>query len=146
MWEDEDSGFPGASYSHSRHETGTGRTAGLNIEEERMQVQFNSDKNIAGVDARTAELEGVLTDQLDRFSERITRLEVHLSDVNSHKSGQDDKRCMLEARLAGRDPVVVTHNAATIEEAVDGAAGKLKRALDSTLGRLSEVDRNVRTI
>jgi uncharacterized protein (UPF0335 family) len=111
-----------------------------------MQVQFNSDKNIAGVDARTAELESVLTDQLDRFSERITRLEVHLSDVNSHKSGQDDKRCMLEARLAGRDPVVVTHNAATIEEAVNGAAGKLKRALDSTLGRLGEVDRNVRTI
>jgi hypothetical protein len=29
---------------------------------------------------------------------------------------------------------------------VDGAAGKLKRALDSTLGRLSEIDRNVRTI
>jgi uncharacterized protein (UPF0335 family) len=144
MWEDEDSDFRGASYSHSRHETGTRRS--LKIEEERMQVQFNSDKNIAGVDARTAELEGVLTDQLDRFSERITRLEVHLSDVNSHKSGQDDKRCMLEARLAGRDPVVVTHNAATIEEAVDGAAGKLKRALDSTLGRLSEIDRNVRTI
>ena len=78
---------------------------------------------------------------IDRFSDRITRIEVHLSDQNGDKSGQEDKRCMLEARLEGRQPTVVTHEAASLEEAVDGAADKLKRSLESTLERL-EVVRN----
>jgi hypothetical protein len=45
---------------------------------------------------------------------------------------------MMEARLAGRQPTAVTHNAATVELAVDGAAERLKRAVASTLERLAE--------
>lgn len=45
---------------------------------------------------------------------------------------------MLEARLEGRQPVAVTDHAATLEQAVQGAANKLVRLLDSTLGRLHE--------
>jgi ribosome-associated translation inhibitor RaiA len=74
-------------------------------------------------------------------SDRITRVEVHLSDQNGDKSGQDDKRCMLEARLEGRQPTVVTHHAASLDEAVDGAADKLKRFLESTLERLEDARR-----
>jgi ribosome-associated translation inhibitor RaiA len=47
-------------------------------------------------------------------------------------------RCLLEARLAGLQPVTVSHQAATMEQAVDGAVDKLKRSLDSTLERLGE--------
>jgi ribosome-associated translation inhibitor RaiA len=83
----------------------------------------------------------VVESVLSRFSDRITRIEVHLSDQNGDKSGQDDKRCMLEARLEGRPPTVVTHQAASLDESVDGAADKLKRSLESTLERLKDARR-----
>jgi len=102
-----------------------------------MKIQINTDSNIAGNDQLRREVETLLRGALDRFSEKITRVEVHLSDENSDKkSGVDDMRCLLEARLAGLQPIAVSHEAATLQEAVDGAAEKLKRSLDSTLGRL----------
>jgi ribosome-associated translation inhibitor RaiA len=65
-------------------------------------------------------------------------VEVHLSDINRHKGGDDDKRCLMEARLAGLQPITVKHHAGTIQEAIDGAADKLKKTVESTLGRLSD--------
>jgi len=84
-----------------------------------------------------------LTESLDRFGNQITRVEVHLRDVNGPKSVGDDKSCLLEARLAGRQPMVVTHEAASVRQAIDGATDKLERALDKLLDRLS--DRKGRT-
>ena len=101
-----------------------------------MQVQVNTDNNIDGRDEFIRRVEAEVEGTLGRFGDQITRVEVHLSDVNAAKSGGDDKRCLMEARLAGRQPVAVSHEAATLEEAVDGAADKMKRSLDSTLGRL----------
>jgi ribosome-associated translation inhibitor RaiA len=73
---------------------------------------------------------------LSRFSDRITRVEVHLSDENSDKKrGNDDMRCMMEARLEKRQPIAVTHQAATLDQAVDGAADKLNKMIESALGR-----------
>jgi hypothetical protein len=68
--------------------------------------------------------------------DRVTRLEVHFNDENSHKGGEDDKRCMLEARLEGMQPIAVTNNGATEEHALKGAIDKLKAALDTIIGRL----------
>jgi hypothetical protein len=45
---------------------------------------------------------------------------------------------MKEARLEGRQPIAVTHQAATVEQALEGAADKLKRSIESTLGRLRD--------
>ena len=102
-----------------------------------MKIQINTDSNIAGNAQLRQEIDTLLRGALDRFSEKITRVEVHLRDENSDKkSGVDDMRCLLEARLAGLQPIVVSHEAATLQEAVDGAAEKLKRSLDSSLGRL----------
>lgn len=101
-----------------------------------MHIQFNTDNNIKGSEELRRPLEENISRSLDRFSDRITRLEVHLNDVNSNKGGDDDKRCMLEARLEGMQPVAVTNNAGTHEEAVKGAINKLKTALDTALGRL----------
>ena len=101
-----------------------------------MLIQVNTDNHITGREALTSRVEATVESALTRFSERITRVEVHLSDENGRKSGPDDKRCVMEARLEGRQPVAVTHIAATLDEAVSGAADKLTSALDSTLGRL----------
>jgi ribosome-associated translation inhibitor RaiA len=106
-----------------------------------MHVQINTDSNIEGHEELAIRVKGVVESVLSRFSDRITRVEVHLSDQNGDKSGQDDKRCMLEARLEGRQPTVVTHQAASLDEAVDGAADKLKRFLESTLERLEDARR-----
>jgi ribosome-associated translation inhibitor RaiA len=62
-------------------------------------------------------------------------LEVHLSDENGDKPGLNDKRCMMEARLEGRKPIAVTDQAATLEQAVDGATNKLISMIESILGR-----------
>jgi ribosome-associated translation inhibitor RaiA len=102
-----------------------------------MLIQINTDSNIEGNDALAQQVEAVVRDTLDRFSKRITRIEVHLSDENSNKKlGTEDKRCLLEARLAGLQPIAVSHKASTLEQAVDGAVEQLKRSLESTLGRL----------
>lgn len=106
-----------------------------------MHIQINTDSNIEGTEALAAHVKGVVESTLSRLSDRITRVEVHLSDQNSDKSGQDDKRCMMEARLEGRQPTAVTHQAATLDDAVDGAADKLKRSLESTLERLTDIRR-----
>jgi ribosome-associated translation inhibitor RaiA len=104
-----------------------------------MQIQFNTDSNIHGTDDLAARVEGMVAGALERFSEQITRVEIHLSDVNSQdKAGDDDKRCVLEVRLAGRQPIAVTHQAANVQQAVTGATDKMKSALDTTLGRLRD--------
>jgi ribosome-associated translation inhibitor RaiA len=103
-----------------------------------MQIQINTDHNIEGREALADQVSGLVERALNRVSDHITRVEVHLSDENSDKSGQNDKRCMLEARLEGRQPVAVTHHAATLDEAVDGAADKLARMIESTLGQRRE--------
>ncbi len=101
-----------------------------------MQVQVNTDHNIAGRETLAVKVRGVVENALSRFSEHITRVEVHLSDENGAKRGGGNQRCVLEARLEGRQPIAVTHDADTVDQAVDGAAEKLVHAIDSTLGRL----------
>jgi len=103
-----------------------------------MQVQLNTDKSVRGHDGLAKEVEATVRAALRRWSDRVTRVEVHLSDLNSHKGGADDKRCRMEARLGGLQPVAVTNRAGTLEEAVAGAADKLTRSLESALGRLSD--------
>ena len=107
-----------------------------------MQIQVNTDHNIAGDEALATHVRGVVEGALGRYSDHITRVEIHLTDENSHKSGGNDKRCVMEARLESRKPVAVTHEAATPHEAVDGAAHKLAAMLESTLGRLRDQRRS----
>ncbi|MBA2355586.1 MAG: HPF/RaiA family ribosome-associated protein [Acidobacteria bacterium] len=101
-----------------------------------MHVQINTDRNIHGSEALSAQVEAVVVGALGRFVDHVTRVEVHLSDENGGKGGGEDKRCLMEARLEGRQPTAVSHQAATVEAAMDGAAAKLARAIESTLGRL----------
>jgi len=100
-----------------------------------MHIQVNTDNHIEGREALVARVEAAVASSLDRFSERITRLEVHLSDENGGKKGQNDKRCLIEARIEGRQPTAVTCQAGTLEQAVAGATDKLKHSLESTLER-----------
>ncbi len=101
-----------------------------------MTIQINSDNNITGTEGLSDFIQNTVADSLKRFDEQITRVEVHLNDENSHKSGVNDKRCMLEARLEGLQPVAVTAHGGTVQEALKNAIDKMKSALDTTIGRL----------
>ena len=101
-----------------------------------MQIQLNTDHNVMGSQELASRVEDEVRSSLSRFADRITRVEVHLNDLNSNKIGGDDKRCMMGSRLAGRQPMSVTHEAPTVAQAMDGASEKLLRALDRTFGKL----------
>ncbi len=104
-----------------------------------MQIQLNTDGNVEGHEALATQVNSTVESALKRFSDHITRVEVQLSDENSDKKGgNDEMRCVLEARLEGRKPIAVTHHAATVDQAVDGAADKLTKLIESTLGRLRD--------
>jgi hypothetical protein len=109
-----------------------------------MRIQVNSDKNIT-VDTRVSSfVKAEVNRKLEHFSDRLTRVEVHLSDENGPKRGTTDKRCIVEARPAGVQPLAVTMSAARVDTAVRGAMSKLRRALETFFGRTDKDRRIVR--
>jgi len=107
-----------------------------------MQILINSDNHIKGGDSATERVQSIVEAAVDRFENRITRIEVHLSDTNGPKHGDREKRSVIEARVGGLRPIAVTHEAPTLLESLEGAADKLKRALEHTLGRLDETTKD----
>jgi len=103
-----------------------------------MQIQVNTDHTIEGHEALAARIRAVVESALSRMSDHITRVEVHLTDERGPKSAKNDKRCMMEARLEGRQPIAVTDEAATLDLAVDGTADKLAKLIEHTLGKLHD--------
>lgn len=101
-----------------------------------MTIQLNIDNNLAiSPDFKTT-LNDLLKDELERFGDYITRLEVHLSDENGNKKGQSDKKCLIEARLADKPPIAVTDFGDSMEQVVRGAIDKLKTSFDTIIGRM----------
>jgi citrate lyase gamma subunit len=99
-----------------------------------MQIQINTDNNIDGNQDMKASVKDMVEHHFSRFGERITRIEVHLTDVNQDKGGRDI-RCVMEARVAGMQPVAVDELEMDWEKASRGAAAKLVRALDTRFGK-----------
>ena len=100
-----------------------------------MQIQMNF-ANIESSDALESHVRQQLDSSIGRFNDRLTRIEVHLADDNSpHKNGQFDKRCTLEARPRGGDPITVEAKAAEFYPAINDATRKLQSALTSRLDR-----------
>jgi hypothetical protein len=100
-----------------------------------MKIQVNTDNHITGREALVEQTAATITSALGHLAEHVTRVEVHLSDENGNKTGGRDKRCMMEARLEGHQPIAVTDESGNLDEAIAGAADKLKHALDHTLSR-----------
>jgi hypothetical protein len=94
-----------------------------------MKVQVNSDRTIA-MDARLKHfVQAEVSRVLSRFAGRLTRVEVHLSDVDGSKTSRIDKRCLIEARPKGARPRTASAKGDTIPSAVSEALGKMRRAL-----------------
>jgi len=102
-----------------------------------MKIQFNTDKNINGTEDFISPFTTLIEENLEKFSSQITRIEVHLSDEDGDKDGLKAKRCLLEARLTGMNPIAVSSQSDTEEQAVTESLNKLKSSLETILGRLS---------
>ena len=100
-----------------------------------MQIQVNTDAKVEGREALLKWVEVEVADRLARFRDRVTRIEVHLSDSNGDKSGVKDKRCVMEARPTGLPSLAASFEAATVADAFTGATEKLKHLLDHTFDR-----------
>ena len=103
-----------------------------------MQININTDKTIERHQGLDDHVNNVVGAAVQRFRDQITRVEVHLSDDLSQKSADGGNRCMLEARVTGYQPIAVSDHGGTLHQAISGASDKLKRAIDSALGRLHD--------
>lgn len=103
-----------------------------------MLIEVRTDNNIEAGEKLIDHLKGVVQGALERFDGRIRRVDVHLSDAISNKKGHGDKCCMMEARLDGCEPVAVTQQASTVEQAVHDAVHTLERSIESALGHDSQ--------
>ena len=95
-----------------------------------MDFIINSDKNVESTLDFKNNFREELTHSLRRFDSYITRFEVFFSDESSNKNTQDDHKCVIEARMKGRNPERVSDNGNTPKEAFDGAVSKIKSVLD----------------
>lgn len=101
-----------------------------------MQIQVYSDNRIENSTKLVEWTNEVVSKKLQRFDEDLTRVTVHINDENGVKAGADDKRCQIEARARGLQPISVTHKSESVRLSVDGALDKLHAALTSQLGKL----------
>lgn len=103
-----------------------------------MQIQINTDKNIEGTELFAEHVRAVVQKHLSHFEERLSRVEVHVGDMNADKTGPEDHSCTMEARPNGMDPVAATHKASNSHQAVEGAANSLANLLRSRFGKLDD--------
>lgn len=100
-----------------------------------MQVQINHDNHLRIAQDTSERLQESVESSLAQYKHQITRVEMHLSDLNGGKHGESDKRCAMEARIDHLKPVAVSHEAPSIKLAIDGALKKLENALGHTIGK-----------
>jgi ribosome-associated translation inhibitor RaiA len=98
-----------------------------------MHIQVTTDNHVTGGEGLTHHIETVVGDTMKRFGTRVTRVEVHLGDHNSHKGGA--QWCNIEAKLAGLQPLAARAEAPSLNQAIDSAAAKLLKVLDHAIGR-----------
>ncbi|WP_440963878.1 HPF/RaiA family ribosome-associated protein [Massilia sp. GER05] len=103
-----------------------------------MEVNVNTDNTIqrhSGLDERVRTM---VEEAIARFGDHVRRVDVHLSNENKEKHEDGSNYCMMEALVSGYAPVVVHAHAENLQQSITSAVGKLKRALDSAIGRLND--------
>ena len=103
-----------------------------------MQINVNTDRTIDKHQGLDEHVQSVVEGAIGRFEDQVHRIEVHLSNEQAQKGADGGNRCMMEAHVSGYAPVVVNEHGVNLHQAITQAGNKLKRALDSALGRLAD--------
>lgn len=101
-----------------------------------MQIQINTDNHVEGHERMEAYFREQIQKTLKRFEDKITRIELHIADENGHKQGEKDKRCTIEVRVAGLQPLAVTNHSDSNEKAISGAMDKIKTSLETAFDKM----------
>lgn len=100
-----------------------------------MLIQINYG-DLAKSDAMDQFVRDKVQSQLGHLTAHLTRVEVHLRDDNSpSKSSHNDKRCLMEARPKGRQPLAVEQDGEDIYQVISEAAGKLSRSVQKLVDK-----------
>lgn len=100
-----------------------------------MNIEVRTDNHIENTARMIDYVRSQLSSEFGRFSEKITHIEVHFSDLNGDKGGDQDKKCMIEAKASGLHAIAVTHKAGNIDHALDGAIEKLHHSLEHAFAK-----------
>ena len=100
-----------------------------------MQVQVHAGDNVQGGESLAQWAQDEVQNKLSRFREQVTRVEVYLTDVDALRNGGKGKRCVMETRAAGRQPLAVNAEAEKVAEAFNAALEKLHRALETDIAK-----------
>jgi hypothetical protein len=111
-----------------------------------MQIRVDADDHIDSNEELADRIEGVVEGSLERYRDRVVLVQVHLSRLAHapgrmhHQAGGRDMCCRMEALAHGSSgqagllqPIVVTHEAVTLTEAIHAASAKLERAVHDAL-------------
>lgn len=104
-----------------------------------MLVNIHSDNHVQLKAESIQQWQTEITTSLERFSDWVTRVEVHLTDQNSQaKGGPDDIRCLMEARPARKQPVSIEVRAPSVDQAIQEGVNTMER-------RLGDIEAKART-
>lgn len=101
-----------------------------------MEIYLNSD-NATDLDHDfTSVVDERVTERLEaRFGSRLTRVEVHVRDIDGTTNGPEGIEAQIEARPANGAPIVVKERADEPMKAINSALGTLVSRLDSVFGK-----------
>lgn len=101
-----------------------------------MDIQFNSDNAVDGSGDLADQVRERIHAKLDtRFGSRLTRVEVHVRDVDGTSNRPDGIEATIEARPANGAPVAVTAQGREPLDAVNSALGPMVSRLDAMFGK-----------
>ncbi len=103
-----------------------------------MTIQINAGDHVENNERATEYFSNLVESDLGRFTEYLTRVEVHFSDINADKAGPDDKKCVIEARVKNREPIAGTAQDESIEKAFQAALAKVKASMTTIVGKMQE--------
>ena len=99
-----------------------------------MIFQFNSDNQTPADSGVADQMETLVRARLEHVSDRLSRVEVHVGDVNGPRGGSDI-RCAIELRPEGMQPISASDEAPNIEAAVASATDKALTAFNRQVGK-----------
>ena len=99
-----------------------------------MQIQVNFG-DVDHSPALQEHAEQAVEKALAHVSDQVTRVEIHIRDDKQKRHGPDDKRCKMEARPAGGQPIVVEAKSHDMYEAITDSAARVGRAVQRWLDR-----------
>lgn len=101
-----------------------------------MPIHVDTDRNIAGNDGLVVSIDARIENDAIRSIGRIVCMKVHLTNEDAGKTGEDDKRCVMETRLEERQSVAMREDPAMLQFAVHWSAHRLGRMIGCSVTTL----------